>query len=290
MTVLPRRRRLRPPRRSESRTTVRQYWPLYLGALIYLCLRTPYEFLHGFVYDEEASVYLRYAWDARVWHALTGAAPGLLCSLPKCLWPDCCPGAAAGASRPFFVRRGDRSADAAGLHAGPVRELHGCGAESEWPWPLRLLTPPTASIAMSTIHAQFFMAVTTGVILISDAGRLRVSARMLTLVCAGLTGAASCALLPFFLLQTWKERTLARVRCRRGPAVVHDGAGGGGVDAAGRAGWRTALHAAVLGWRAALHWRTVALFYRLVLRGGMQARRWVRRKLQHWQDLWWLGT
>jgi len=39
------------------RPTFRRYWLLYLGALTYLCLRTPYELLHGFVYDEEGSVY-----------------------------------------------------------------------------------------------------------------------------------------------------------------------------------------------------------------------------------------
>src|ERR1035437_3632760 len=64
------------PPKIEQRTTVRRYWLLYLGALAYLCLRTPYELIHGFVYDEEASVYLRYAWDARAWRALIAPHQG----------------------------------------------------------------------------------------------------------------------------------------------------------------------------------------------------------------------
>src|ERR1035441_2213771 len=93
---------------------------------------------------------------------------------------------------------------------------------------LALLTPPTASITLSTIHAQFFLAVTTGVILISDAERLRLG-RIAALACAGLTGAASCVLLPFFLMQAWKEGTAA-------PAGQAGGAAGGAPACAGLTG------------------------------------------------------
>ena len=65
------------------RPTFRDYWLPYFGALLYLCLRTPYELLHGFVYDEEGSVYLRYAWDASLGRALIAPHQGYYALFPN---------------------------------------------------------------------------------------------------------------------------------------------------------------------------------------------------------------
>jgi len=190
------------------RDSLRRYWPLYLGALAYLCLRTPNELLHGFVYDEEGSVYLRYAWDANLWRALTAPHQGYYA-----LFPNVC-GVIAARVLPLeqaghFLFGAEVAVQMLLVYMLVQCEALAGAGEKAVAVAVALLTPPTASVSVSTIHAQFFLAVMTGVILISDAGRLRV-ARMGALVCAGLTGVASCVLVPFFLLQAWKERTSAR--------------------------------------------------------------------------------
>ena len=190
------------------RPTFRHYWPLYLGALMYLCLRTPYELLHGFVYDEEGSVYLRYAWDANMWRALIAPHQGYYA-----LFPNIC-GLIAARVLPLeqaghFLFAAEIAVQMLLVYMVVQCESLAGAREKVLAVALVLLTPPTASVTLSTIHAQFFLAVTTGVILISDAERLRMG-RIVVLACAGLTGVASCVLLPFFLLQAWKERTAAR--------------------------------------------------------------------------------
>jgi hypothetical protein len=191
------------------RPTLRHYWLLYLGALLYLCLRTPYELLHGFVYDEEGSVYLRYAWDASLGRALVAPHQGYYA-----LFPNVC-GLIAARALPLeqaghFLFGAEIAVQMLLVYMlVQCESLTGAG-EKTLAVALALLTPPTASVTLSTIHAQFFLAVTAGVILISDAERLRIG-RLAVLACAGLTGVASCVLLPFFLLQAWKERTAARM-------------------------------------------------------------------------------
>ena len=177
------------------RPTFRRYWLLYLGALMYLCLRTPYELLHGFVYDEEGSVYLRYAWDASLWRALIAPHQGYYA-----LFPNVC-GLIAARALPLeqaghFLFGAEIAVQMLLVYMlVQCESLAGTG-EKALAVALALLTPPTASVTVSTIHAQFFLAVTAGVILISDAVRLRLG-RIAALACAGLTGAASCVLLPF---------------------------------------------------------------------------------------------
>lgn len=190
------------------RPTFGRYWLLYLGALAFLCLRTPYEFIHGFVYDEEASVYLRYAWDANMWRALIAPHQGYYALLPNLCGIIAARLLPLGQAGHFFVFAEIAVQMLLVTMVVQCESLKGTG-QKVLAVAVALLTPPTAAIVLSTIHAQFFLAVTTAVILISNADRLRV-ARMLTLACAGLTGVASCVLLPFFLLQAWKERTVAR--------------------------------------------------------------------------------
>jgi hypothetical protein len=72
-----------------------------------------------------------------------------------------------------------------------------------------VLSPPTVSIILGTLNAQFYLAVMTGVILISGAERLR-TPRILSLLLAGLSGTLSCLFLPFFLWRAGKEGTRSR--------------------------------------------------------------------------------
>ena len=195
------------PKLNEQPATQSTWW-LMAGALLFLCLRTPYEFLHGFVYDEEGTVYLRYAWEATVGHALLAPHQGYYS-----LFANVC-GVVAARVLPLeqaghFLFGAEIAVQL--LMVGMVVECESFAGvwQKLLAVAVAVLTPPTSAIVLSTIHAQFFLAVMTAVILISNAERLRV-ARLAALAVAGLTGVTSCVLLPLFVWQAWKERTTAR--------------------------------------------------------------------------------
>jgi len=193
----------------QSRSNVGRDWLLYIGALLFLCLRTPYELLHGYIYDEEGTVYLRYAWDSRIWRAFIAPHQGYYS-----LFANVCGIFAAysvsleHAGHFFFFA--EIAVEMLLVFMVMQCEALDSNSQKYLAVGIALLTPPTGAIALSTIHAQFFLAVIAAVILVSDAGRLRV-VRLLVLACAGLTGVTSCVMLPFFLIQAWKERTSGRI-------------------------------------------------------------------------------
>jgi hypothetical protein len=266
------------------RPAFRRYWLVYLGALAYLCLRTPYELLHGFVYDEEGSVYLRYAWDASLWRALIAPHQGYYA-----LFPNVC-GLIAARALPLeqaghFLFGAEIAVQMLLVYMLVQCESLAGAGQKALAVALVLLTPPTASITLSTIHAQFFLAVTTGVILISDAERLRLG-RIAALACAGLTGAASCVLLPFFLMQAWKERTVARA-AQAGVLLACTLAQLAVVLAQGE------LHSphSTLQFSSGALLSIGALWHFLGGWSHVEACKAVGSpKLQGWRDLWWAGV
>jgi hypothetical protein len=193
----------------QSSSTIGNDWLLYIGVLLFLCLRTPYEFIHGYIYDEEGTVYLRYAWDSRVWRALIAPHQGYYS-----LFANVCGIIAVRVvsleHAGHFLFFAEIAVEMLLVFMVMQCEALDSAVQKYLAVGIVLLTPPTADIALSTIHAQFFLAVITCVILISDAERLR-TIRLVTLGCAGLTGVTSCVMLPFFLLQAWKERTSGRI-------------------------------------------------------------------------------
>ncbi len=269
----------------DSRPTWTRDWLIYLGALAFLCLRTPYEVLHGFVYDEEGSVYLRYAWDAKVWRALIAPHQGYYS-----LVPNVC-GVIAARVLPLTQAAHLFMAAEIAVQMLLVLMLVQCEilkgtGQKVLAVAVVLLTAPTSSIALSTIHAQFFLAAMTGVILISDADRLRVG-RLLALACAGLTGVASCVLTPFFLLQERKERTRGRatqvgvlVACMLVQTAVVLAAPGGlrGPHSTLRFSAGALLSFGVLD-----HFFTGWSYVEACKAVGSP-------KLEHWRDLWWLSV
>lgn len=183
-------------------------WPIYLAATLFLLLRTPFEVLHGLVEGEEGTVYLRYAWDASPLRALFAPHQGYYSLLPNLcglLAARVLPLEAAGhldvfaelAVQLLLVHVLIRCERFAGFRAKAIAVAVG------------LLTAPTIAIVLCTDNAQFFLAVATGVILISDAGS-RTAERLSVLAFAGLNGALSCILLPFFVERAWRERTRVR--------------------------------------------------------------------------------
>ncbi len=195
-------------RETKAQPTAGRTWLLCAGALLFLCLRTPYELVHGMVYDEEGTVYLRYAWDATVRHALLAPHQGYYSLFAN--------GCGVVAARVVPLEQAGHFLFGAEIavqllmvwmvvecerFAGVWQKLLAVA--------VALLTPPTSAIVLSTIHGQFFLAVMTAAILISDAERLR-WARLAALGLAGLTGVTSCLLLPLFVWQAWRERARDR--------------------------------------------------------------------------------
>ena len=210
---------------------------LYGAAVAFLLLRTPFEAIHGAVLGEEGTVYLRYAWDAPPLRALIAPHQGYYSLLPNVC--------GLLAARVFPLEAAGQLCVFAELavHMLLAYTLVQCERfvglrQKAVAVAVGLLTVPTAAIVLCTDNAQFFLAIVAGVILISDAERLRWS-RLAALGFAGLNGVLSCVLLPLFVLRVWQERAEARrAKARAAQAVVLVGccvvqfwailAGGGG--------------------------------------------------------------
>ena len=187
-----------------------------LAALGLLCLRTPYSVLHGAIVGEEGTVYLRFAWDTPVIHALIAPHQGYYS-----LYANLC-GIIAARVLPLEWAAHFLFFAEAVIQLLLVVVVLQCErlrrAEQKWAMILlALLAPPTASILISTVNAQFFLAVVTGVILISDASRLWLF-RVLLLLFAGLNGVLTLVLWPLFVWQAFKENVQVQSRTSSGIA------------------------------------------------------------------------
>jgi len=191
-------------RKDNSRANV-----ILLGAaFVFLFLRAPLPLVRGFLYAEEATGYLRYAWDAPVVRALLAPHQGYFSIYPNVV------GVIAARLVPL---------EYVGIFCGwstiavqllMVLVILQCEIFDNFKLKalavaVSLLTVPTLSVAMSSIFAQFFLAVCTGVILMSDVERLRWFRRGVLLL-GGLTGVANCILGPFYIWAAWRDRSRSR--------------------------------------------------------------------------------
>jgi hypothetical protein len=161
------------------------------------------------VYDEEGTVYLRYAWDCGFWRSLIAPHQGyysLFANLCGALAARVLPLAQAG----HFFYWAEIAIEMLLVYMVVQCEALPGWKEKAVAVAVVLLSPPTSDVAMGTIHAQFYLAVMTAVILVSSAERLE-WVRIGALALAGLTGVTSCALLPLFIVQAWRERSAGRV-------------------------------------------------------------------------------
>ena len=202
---------------SELQSSVRHHvlnrnlplWPLYIFGLIILCIRTPFAIVHGAIWAEDGTIFLRYARESSPLRALFAPHQGYYS-----LVPNLC---GLLTARIFPLEQAAHICVATELAVEMllVYMLVQCERiPGFWKKALAVvvivLSPPTMSIALDTLNAQFYLAVMTGVILISEAERLRFP-RILSLLLAGLNGTLSCLFLPFFLWRAWKEGTRSRI-------------------------------------------------------------------------------
>jgi hypothetical protein len=181
---------------------------LYLIAFAFLCLRTPFQLIHGYVEGEEGTVYLRYAWDSPVWRSLLAPHQGyysLFANLCGILAARVLPLEQAGH---FYVLAQIAIGMLLVYMLLQCECLHTTG-EKALALAVVLLVPSTASIVLCTVNAQFFLALVAGIILISDANRLR-TLHIVVLAFCSLNGVLSSILLPLFAIRAWRERTTAR--------------------------------------------------------------------------------
>jgi hypothetical protein len=181
---------------------------LLLAALGFMVLRAPLPLVRGFLFAEEGTTYLRYAWDASVLRALFAPHQSYFSLYPNVV------GVIAARVVPL---------EYAGVFCGwstlavqllMVLVLLQCEIFDTLVLKalavgVCLLTVPTINVALSSISSQFFFAVCTGVILMSSAKRLR-EFRGVVLMLSGLTGVVSCILTPFFIWAAWRERSRDR--------------------------------------------------------------------------------
>lgn len=183
-------------------------WPIYVGALVFFILRTPWPVLHGLIMGEEGTVYLRYAWDTPWLRALFAPHQGYYSLFPNVigiLAARVFPLEAAG----YLCVYAELGVQLLLVHIIVECERFPGLYQKALAAAVALLSPPTIAIVLCTDNAQFFLAVASVVILISDAERRSVE-RASVLALAGLNGVLSCTLLPLFMLSAWLERSRAR--------------------------------------------------------------------------------
>ena len=193
---------------TESREGSRSNLILLLAAFLLLFLRAPIPLLRGFLYAEEGTTYLRYAWDTPLVHALLAPHQSYFS-----LYPNVC-GVIAARLVPLeyvgiFFGWTTIAVQLLMVWVVLQCEIFDTFRLKAIAVAVSLLTVPTITVAMSSIFAQFFLAVCTGVILMSSTERLRVF-RGSVLLLGGLTGVANCILTPFFIWAAWRDRSRVR--------------------------------------------------------------------------------
>jgi hypothetical protein len=171
---------------------------------LFVALRSPALMMHGRIFAEEGSVYLRYAWLHPSVHALMAPHLGYYS-----VWPNLCSILAAH----LFPL--SQAALVLTWCAFVVQLLTAyliveCEAfETPWSKGLALAVLLLASNLeawLNTINSQFYFAIAASVILISQENRLRLQ-RDGILVLGALTGPVTACLAPFFLVRAFLNRS-----------------------------------------------------------------------------------
>jgi hypothetical protein len=176
---------------------------LMLGALLLIVLRRPGLFIHGQIFAEEGTAYLQFAWCAGWWQTLLTPHLGYFS-----LWDNLCSLIAArfiplrevAVVLPVCAAAVQLLTVYLAISCEPVERYRAVAGL------VCLIAPPADEVWCNTINSQFYLAIATGLILISSPARLRIL-RCATLLLAGLSGPVSCCLAPFFILRAALRKT-----------------------------------------------------------------------------------
>jgi hypothetical protein len=175
---------------------------------VLVALRYPWLLLHGRLWAEEGTVYLRSAWSGTVASSLFASHLGYLA-----IWTNM---SALLAARvfplPYAAVIMTWCAFLIQILAGYLLvqcELLKTNASRAIALAILLVGVGMESW-LNTINSQFYLAICSGIILISSADRLKIL-RNSVLVLAAFTGPVTCFLAPFFLLRAFLARTKANL-------------------------------------------------------------------------------
>ncbi|MGI4854062.1 MAG: hypothetical protein ACRYF4_08485 [Janthinobacterium lividum] len=190
---------------SAKRRRLQIAW-LLTTAFLFLVLSTPLNLLHGFLFAEEGTTYLRYARLARPMQALLAPHQQYFALFPNALallvgrmlplsWAAVCSAwlvLLVHLWLLYMVAQCER------FTSGVTRILAVAAV---------LLAPGAAAILVGSTQTQFVFGLLCIVVLMSHNDRLPVS-RTLCVLLGGLNGVISCILTPFFLFRAWRTRSL----------------------------------------------------------------------------------
>lgn len=168
-------------------------------------LRGPRVLLHGRVFLEEGTTYLRYAWDATILRAVFAPHQNYYSVLPNIVSLLAARWVPLRYAGYLFAWAGLLSQIAVALilvtlEIFPTRRARLLALITF------LLATPSTQPLFNTIENQFFVAIGTALLLVSAPERHR-ALRGIFLLFAGLSGPASCVFVPFFWLRAWFTRS-----------------------------------------------------------------------------------
>jgi hypothetical protein len=197
------------PSAASSAPSARELAALLAFAFVAWFLRAPRVLLQGRVLLEEGCTYLRYAWDVPVLRALVAPHQGYYSLLPNLV--------SIAAARLIPLRYAGLLFAWAGVFAQLVvaalvvtLEVFSTSRMRLLALVTLLLATPSIQPLFSSICMQFFLAIGTAALLISDPQRYP-RARGGFLIFAGLNGLTSCSLAPFFWVRAWLLRSRAAI-------------------------------------------------------------------------------
>jgi hypothetical protein len=168
-------------------------------------IRDPWLLLHGRIWAEEGTVYLRSAWSGSYFAAITAPHLGYYA-----LWPNAIALIAARwLPLQFAALFMVWCAFSVQILAGYLIvqcEAFSAARTKALALAVLLMTAPSYEVWLNTINSQFYLAVCTSLVLISEPGRAWVQ-RSVVLAVAGLTGPLTTILTPLFLLRALTRKS-----------------------------------------------------------------------------------
>ncbi|WP_345169412.1 hypothetical protein [Sphingomonas daechungensis] len=206
------------PLGARSVFTVGQRWALFAAFTLLVALRLPDAWTHGRFQDEEATVFLAYAWHhpwldalfrpfAGYWNLGANASTVLVAELVK--------GGVVSLERAPYITM------TIGLAFQVLPGVLILTGKAQWlanrlavvvALLMIAIMPATSEVSFNVLHIQFHLALCTGIILALDVpdSRLARASYQLLLFLAPLCGPGAIVLLPFFALRAFLDRDTGR--------------------------------------------------------------------------------
>ncbi len=184
-------------------STRRETLIMLLLAFALLAVRNPALLLHGRLWAEEGTVYLRFAWENAFWHALVAHHQGYYALLPNLVGLVAARALPLSAAALLFVWT------AALVQLLAAWLIFDADIFTSFPTKLLavavvLLVPSSAEVWLNVANSQLYLLLCSLAMLLSFRAQ---AYKNVLLAFASLTGVLSCLLCPFFLAKGFLLRT-----------------------------------------------------------------------------------